>query len=76
MVREEDGKQGGAEAEEIEMDLNASLLEIMVERTLVLEELMSKTLRPEEAVKRLQELGARATALLAPRRRRHRAAGS
>ncbi|NPA04497.1 MAG: hypothetical protein GXO09_00175 [Crenarchaeota archaeon] len=76
MVREEEGKQSTGEAEEIEMDLNASLLEIMVERTLILEELMTKTLPPEEALQKLQELGARAAALLAPKRRRHRAAGS
>jgi len=58
--------------EEVEIDVNATLLEVMVERAMVLDSLMEGRIEISEAYKKLEEVGATVVEMLSPRRKRKR----
>jgi len=71
-VIEETRSEESESKEEVEIDINATLLEIMVERAMVLDGLLEGRIEASEAHKKLEEVGAVVVEILSPRRGRKR----
>lgn len=71
-VIEETRSEESESKEEVEIDVNATLLEIMVERAMVLDGLLEGRIEASEAHKKLEEVGAAVAEILSPRRGRKR----
>ena len=71
-VIEETRSEESESKEEVEIDVNATLLEIMVERAMVLDGLLEGRIEASEAHKKLEEVGAVVVEILSPRRGRKR----
>lgn len=69
-VIEETRSEESESKEEVEIDINATLLEIMVERAMVLDGLLEGRIEASEAHKKLEEVGAAVAEILSPRRGR------
>ncbi|HIC99188.1 MAG TPA: hypothetical protein EYP08_06030 [Pyrodictiaceae archaeon] len=72
VVEEAKSEEAESREEEVEIDVNATLLEVMVERTMILDSLLEGRIGASEAHKKLEEVGATIVEILSPRRRRKR----
>jgi len=72
VIEETRSEESESKEEEVEIDVNATLLEIMVERAMVLDGLLEGRIEASEAHKKLEEVGAVVVEILSPRRGRKR----
>lgn len=70
VIEETRSEESESKEEEVEIDINATLLEIMVERAMVLDGLLEGRIEASEAHKKLEEVGAAVAEILSPRRGR------